>query len=573
MKKYMNRLFVALGAASMLGFTGCIEETFPTDMATPDQVSSSSQSLQYMTNSLPAYIVTKSTYSGGDFDWGYTCQMYVRELYGEDFPANDDGYNMWKYAERASSEILNVALYSFSYYYHLIKNANNVIVMASDLAATGNANAKASLGQGYGFRALSYLDMARLFEFRPTGVERLDNAAQEDGVMGITVPILRENMTVNEYKNNPCVPFYTMYRFIMNDLNKAEECLEGYKQSTIAYMDQNVIYGLKARLWLTMATRFENSPEDLAKQIEADANTDGYGVLGITSANDCYQKVAEYAQKAIKGHTPLTEEEWTDPTTGFNTPQSSWLMGASVTSKEQVNNTTWHQLIGILASETTWGFNQYNFFRCIGKSLYDQIGSGDWRKNSWVAPADAGKSAVPSQYKTNLTDATWKKLPAYSNIKFRPGSGSLVSRETGSIGDFPMMRVEEMYFDYFEAIAHTQSVTDAAAALQEFVNKYRYTDNSYTCKATTLKDFNKALMVQRRIEFWGEGINMFDYKRLRLAVTRNYNGTNYKTDFIRLNSNAGYVAPWMNYRIPESELTYNQAIILAPDPSSAIVAQ
>ena len=275
MKKYMNRLFVALGAASMLGFTGCIEETFPTDMATPDQVSSSSQSLQYMTNSLPAYIVTKSTYSGGDFDWGYTCQMYVRELYGEDFPANDDGYNMWKYAERASSEILNVALYSFSYYYHLIKNANNVIVMASDLAATGNANAKASLGQGYGFRALSYLDMARLFEFRPTGVERLDNAAQEDGVMGITVPILRENMTVSEYKNNPCVPFYTMYRFIMNDLNKAEECLEGYKQSTIAFMDQNVIYGLKARLWLTMATRFENSPEDLAKQIEADANTDG----------------------------------------------------------------------------------------------------------------------------------------------------------------------------------------------------------------------------------------------------------------------------------------------------------
>lgn len=136
-----------------------------------------------------------------------------------------------------------------------------------------------------------------------------------------------------------------------------------------------------------------------------------------------------------------------------------------------------------------------------------------------------------------------------------------------------MMRVEEMYFDYFEAIAHTQSVADAAAALQEFVNKYRYTDNSYTCTATTLKDFNKALMVQRRIEFWGEGINMFDYKRLRLAVTRNYNGTNYKTDFIRLNSNAGYVAPWMNYRIPESELTYNQAIILAPDPSSAIVAQ
>ena len=172
-----------------------------------------------------------------------------------------------------------------------------------------------------------------------------------------------------------------------------------------------------------------------------------------------------------------------------------------------------------------------------------------------------------------VDDALGKSLAEYSGLKFRPNGGVAAPYSVASATAFPMMRVEEMYFDYFEAIAHTQSVTDAAAALQEFVNKYRYTDNSYTCKATTLKDFNKALMVQRRIEFWGEGINMFDYKRLRLAVTRNYNGTNYKTDFIRLNSNAGYVAPWMNYRIPESELTYNQAIILAPDPSSAIVAQ
>ena len=79
-------------------------------------------------------------------------------------------------------------------------------------------------------------------------------------------------------------------------------------------------------------------------------------------------------------------------------------------------------------------------------------------------------------------------------------------------------------------------------------------------------------MIQRRIEFWGEGINYFDYKRLALAVTRNYEGTNYETEY-RLNSYKGYVAPWMNYMIPESEKDRNQAVIISPNPSGVITVQ
>lgn len=97
-----------------------------------------------------------------------------------------------------------------------------------------------------------------------------------------------------------------------------------------------------------------------------------------------------------------------------------------------------------------------------------------------------GKACVPAGYETQLSASQWATLPAYANLKFRAGSGSNDVLETGLIASLPLMRVEEMYFDYFEAIAHTQSVAAAAQALQNFVNTYRYTDDSYQCEATDM---------------------------------------------------------------------------------------
>lgn len=128
-----------------------------------------------------------------------------------------------------------------------------------------------------------------------------------------------------------------------------------------------------------------------------------------------------------------------------------------------------------------------------------------------------------------------------------------------------------MYFIRFEAIAHTESVAVAANEMAAFLNAYRYTDGSYVCEATDLDSFITELMIQRRIEFWGEGINYFAYKRLGLPVTRTYEGSNWLSSQ-RLNSKAGYTAPWMNYVIPEYEKDNNQGVILNPDPSGTILA-
>ena len=361
----------------------------------------------------------------------------------------------------------------------------------------------------------------------------------------------------------------------MTDLNRAETYLEGYEQATKAHANRAVVYGLKARLWLDMASRFDREPDALAKQMSAEGSSDGYDDIGINSAMDCYAKAAEYARKAIGGgNTPLTEDQWMNSKTGFNTPQSSWMLGTYVTSKEEINTGYYYNsFVAQIASEPTWGMPRYgSAFRLISKSLYDKISDSDWRKNSWISPDDAGKTEIPEKYRTELKGDAWSRLPAYANLKFRAGSGSISTIETGLIASLPIMRVEEMYFIRFEAIAHTEGVAAAAKEMADFLNTYRYTDGSYNCEATDLDSFITELMVQRRIEFWGEGINFFAYKRLGLPITRSYDGTNWLSSQ-RLNTKAGYTAPWMNYVLPEYERDNNQGVILNPDPSGTIIAE
>ena len=83
--------------------------------------------------------------------------------------------------------------------------------------------------------------------------------------------------------------------------------------------------------------------------------------------------------------------------------------------------------------------------RTISKALYDQIPDTDWRKITWIAPEDAGKEPG-NKYRTILSDVNFKKLPAYTNLKFKPKEGNMIDANIGATIDYLMMRVEEMYF-------------------------------------------------------------------------------------------------------------------------------
>ena len=77
------------------------------------------------------------------------------------------------------------------------------------------------------------------------------------------------------------------------------------------------------------------------------------------------------------------------------------------------------------------------------------------------------------------------------------------------------MRVEEMYYLKAEAALHLSGVSAAATALEEIV---KTRNSTYSCTVSNAEDFIDEYVFQKGIEFWGEGINYFDAKRLEVGI-------------------------------------------------------
>lgn len=541
----MKAFALALTLPLLAGLAGCVEEALPHySYATTEQIAADPEALGSLVKSITRF--TTATMSYGVDSWysdaGFPGLMIFRDAMCEDIPQSGSTYNYYSQCE-AATEKRGIQYY---YYYVFLEKINNVL-RTLDLENIESETARNYVGILLGHRACIYLDASRMFEYKKTGYAVLDDEAEASGIYGLTIPLVDEKeLTVTEMIQNPRVPFYTMNRFILRDLDLAEKYLEGYSRDKISYMNQSVIWGFKARFYLDLATRFEDNPADLSAQLAAEGSDDGYSDLGIKTAQDCWRLAQEYSQKVMDaGYVPMTKSEWTDPTAGFNTPNNSWIWGSYVTNESEIQS-KWFAYFSVMASESSWGFPYYSCYRCISKKLYDMIDPNDWRYRSWVNPDEAGSARNFKNYISNMTAVEFKDLPKYCNLKFRVRD--LTSYLTGLVACLPYMRVEEMYLINAECKYHTEGLGPAVRALDSFVNKYRWEEEAtspYACGAEDYESFIKSLMIQKRIEFWGEGVVYFDYKRLRLQIDRAYTDTNYQSNY-RFKTFAGYVAPWMN---------------------------
>ena len=134
--------------------------------------------------------------------------------------------------------------------------------------------------------------------------------------------------------------------------------------------------------------------------------------------------------------------------------------------------------------------------------------------------------------------------------------------EVGCSVGYPLMRVEEMYLIEAEAAAHNNQ-GEGRNLLESFMKNYRY--NTYSCPAGDVVD---EIFKQKRIEFYGEGIILFDYKRLNKPVVRFYEGTNFGED---RQFNTTTRPAWMNYVIVMTEQMNNKGVLgyNNPDPTGA----
>ena len=595
MKKYK----LVLAAFAFIGLNSCIDETLPTEYVLDKQIQDSESALNGIVNSIYTSMAGYKNSDGGLEMISYGSMRAMLEHGTTQLVCSGaNGYNtMGAYCNGAVSATgSNRGLYPSYLYYAYIKNVNDIIGMidANDMDETK----KAYLGISYAYRALYYLDLVQIMEYKKPTDSRYNFVSPENDLTNLGVPIVTEKTTSEEASNNPRASVDAVYDLILSDLQQAETYLTGYNRTDKTQPNLAAVYGLYARAYSNLASRVKTSVDH---KDEA-----GY-----------WKKVEEYTNKAIAiaDCTPLTEAEWTDPVNGFNNrnSQNSWMWATSISEGNTSASSSGSFVFAmIFGTETNFSVYGWRVGRSLDRKWYERLSDNDFRKKSWLAPnffyesknqkenepylvekdadgkfinnkwsvngvntsttqsdwSDDYSGYGPAKYQYQLnSSASWIRSRInssngfqswpwlYVNIKFRPHNGDYRTYTVGGATDYPIMRIEEMYFLKAEAILHTTGVSAAATALEDIV---KTRNSTYTCTAATDAAFLDEYVFQKGVEFWGEGINYFDAKRLEVGIHRAYKGSNCERYQHCLDMDGVYVGwtPGWN----QAELNANPAI-------------
>lgn len=568
MKRYK---IILVTVALCFGLSSCIEETLPTEYVLSPQIGASSTALEGMVNAIYTTMAGYRSKDANDNDvievvsYGSLRAMFEHAT----TPlvcSGANGYNTmgaWHYGS-ISSLTSNRGIYPSYVYYGYIKNVNDVIglIDPNDL----DDKKKGFLGICYAYRALYYLDLIQVMEYKYPKDDRFTYVLPENNLANLGVPIVTETTTAEEASNNPRATVDEVYDLILSDLKNAETYLDGFVRTDKVQPNLGVVYGLYARAYANLASRVNTS---------------------VTYKDEAtyWRNVNDYADRAIStsGCVPLTEDEWTDPANGFNNrnSQNSWMWATTISESNTTASSTQSFVFAmIFGTETNFSVYGWRVGRSLDRKWYERLSDNDFRKKSWLAPNffyessnqkdgepyliekdESGKlinnkwavggdnaSTTQSDWSDNYTGTITNKeqyrlnsSPSwirsrinsgygyqswpwmYVNIKFRPHNGNYTTYQVGGATDYPIMRVEEMHFLKAEAALHTSGIPAATEALESIV---KTRNSEYKCTATTEEEFIDEYYFQKGVEFWGEGINYFDAKRLELGIHRGYEGSN-----------------------------------------------
>ncbi len=533
----MNKIvkLSALTALAALSLVGCIEETVPTQFVTAEQAAASDTALEAMVGAIPVSMVVVDG-AGGEMhcDFGYPSLMIALDaLCGNVLSVAGDENSGYDWFSTYANGTGMAPTYWRPYliwvnYFNFIKSANDVIATINSSGEMNEAS-MAYMASAKAFRALFYLDLARIFE--PLANDYTDISTVE----GLTLPYISELTTEDEARNNPRLSREDMFVKIFEDLDDAETL---YTTEGVAVPTDKinpslaVVYGLKARAYLW---------------------------LGGSDASN-YASAAEYARKAIdaSGCSIMDEAAWTSTSTGFNTANSSWmwyLPQSTGSTSNLLNYVAW------MSAEAEYGYGAL-VYNGVMNSTYDRMSSTDFRKKLIVGP-DASYADYKSV--TLFTEDRFAEAYPYVNMKIRPGGGVINDDTAGNVTSVPTMRVEEMYLIEAEATAQSDAAAGAALLKTFMANR----DASYVFAKTSTADVVEEIIFQKGVEFWGEGVVFYDKKRLGLGMKTGYEGTNVAS---ATRFDIALRAPWWNVPIPESELTQNPALqgMNNPDPTSKV---
>ncbi|MHC0447371.1 RagB/SusD family nutrient uptake outer membrane protein [Flavobacterium sp. 3-218] len=291
-----------------------------------------------------------------------------------------------------------------------------------------------------------------------------------------------------------------VYAQINKDLDEANVLLAGYTKPNNSHLDLAVAQGLKARVALTQGN---------------------------------WSIAADYANKARTGKTLMPVAEYG---LGFNDYNNrEWMWGSHINEVQ----TAYFANFGAYMSRNFSSTVIRSCPKAINSKLYDLIPSTDVRSTIFDKTGKHTALGLPSNF---------AKFP-YTSQKFLAVSAG------DSRCDVPYMRVAEMYLIEAESKARLGNA-DAATVLFEF-EKTR--NPSYTLSTNSGQALVDEILLQRRIELWGEGFRFYDLKRTNSPLDR----TNSNHD-LGITNGVVAVAPsdkrWQ-WLIPKVEIDANPLVI------------
>lgn len=270
--------------------------------------------------------------------------------------------------------------------------------------------------------------------------------------------------TVAGTQGNPRASVQEVYTQITNDIDKAVELLNGTTRKHISHIDYSVALAIKARIAMVM----ENWA--VAKKAAEDA-------IAASSAKIIPVASFKGVNNVNAGNVMWGAEIIADQSgmyAGFFTHMDHEAKAYGESARKQIN-----------------------------KLLYAKMGAKDARR-AWWDPTNA----------TNKTNGYQQEKFKFSDIKTW-------------LGDYIWMRIEEMYLTAAEAAVRLDDDATAKTHLMALMSQrdpdYATAKTGKTLSALTSDDSGSLLeeiLIQRRIELWGEFGRIYDIRRLKQGFRR-----------------------------------------------------
>lgn len=468
----MKKIFIAIIAICALCLVGsCNQElldTTPTTAVSGDFMLGDTDGGYMALNGTLRFLWRWGQTTTGNYHQCFGIQSYalMGDLMGEDMvmAAQGNGWFWFDYNYNVKSRytLSTWRPYDAWNYYYTIISQVNYILAAQETMEGASADVEYIMGNAYALRAYSYHYLAMTFARSYIG--------HEDR---LCVPVYTEPSSAGT-EGKPRSTNREVYAQAMSDIDKAVALLAGKAQKHCSHIDEYVANGIKARIALYMG----------------DYNT----------ANAA-------AAIAVKGGSIDFDKnfQYNDAT------QASVLWGAEVITAQGTTNPQFLAHMDI-------DFAGYGARarKCCSTELYDQIADNDLRKEAWwtyEVLAD-GTTYGYQQWKFQFANKAGK------------GCGSVDDPYTGA--DHIFMRAPEMQLIMAECEARLGNEAQAKVLLNELMATRQ---PGYDCSAksglqlgalTTDKTGSllEEIILQRRIELWGEYGRIYDIKRLRQGFER-----------------------------------------------------